>query len=401
MNLKLLNKERKKEQVPEKKYQMCTRCIIDTTVPGHNFDEQGLCSFCRLHDKLEARYALNEEGDKRLSVLVERIKRRNRKNKYDCIVGISGGRDSTFTLHLAKKVFGLRPLAVHFNDGFGNPVAGENMKKATEKLGVELRTITSDWRESKDLRIAYLKASTPDLGTPTDIGIATSLYGMAAKENVKTILLGQSFRTEGIAPLEWNYLDGTYLKSVHKEFGEVDLRKWTPNDAGFNLTLGHMFYYHILRRIQVIPILYYLSYIRSEAEKVLTGELDWVYPGAHYYDDLYQSLMFYVMRKKFDIDRRIYNYSALIRSGQMPKERALKLVKEVYVIEDPKVIDLCIKRLGLSKEEFQEYMALPPKTFRDYRTDYDLIKRIRIPIKILSQLSIAPTITYDKYFECG
>ncbi|MBF0522811.1 MAG: N-acetyl sugar amidotransferase [Candidatus Omnitrophica bacterium] len=382
-------------------YQMCTRCTVDTTVPGHNFDKNGLCSYCRLHDKLEKRYPLNEEGKRLQQEIIEQIKKEGKGKKFDCVVGISGGRDSTYTLYLAKKVWGLRPIAVHFNDGFGNPVAGENMRKATRKLDVELRTITSDWRESKDLRIAYLEASTPDLGTPTDIGIATALYSVAVKENIKNLVIGQSFRTEGIAPLEWNYLDGKYLKEVHKLYGKFPLRKWKPTDGGFNLCFKEMFYYTVMRGIKTIPLLYYENYVRSAADKIIAQELDWVYPGAHYFDDLYQSLMTYVMREKFNIDRRKYNYAALVRSGQMPKAEALDHLKERYVIEDPKVIGLCIKRLGLTQEQFDAYMKLPPKTFRDYKTSYDLIKFLRWPIKIASQLNILPSTAYDKYFECS
>jgi len=199
-------------------YQICTRCIVDSSVPGHNFDNNGICSYCHLHDKLEKEHPLNDNGKKIFKRYIAKIRKQGQGKKFNCVLGISGGRDSTYSLFLAKKVWGLNPIAVHFNDGFGNPTAGENMRKACKKLDVELRTITSDWRESKDLRIAYLKASTPDMGTPTDIGIANALYGVAVKENVKNIIIGQSFRTEGIAPLEWNYLDGLYLKTIHDQF---------------------------------------------------------------------------------------------------------------------------------------------------------------------------------------
>src|SRR5690606_19116278 len=140
---------------------------------------------CRLHDKMERQYPLTEEGKRKFETILERIRRAGRGKPHDCVVGISGGRDSTYTLYLAKKVWGLRPLAVHFNDGFGNPVAGQNMRRATARLGVKLITISSDWRESKDLKIAFLKASTPELEEGTDLGIATSLYGVAAKENIR------------------------------------------------------------------------------------------------------------------------------------------------------------------------------------------------------------------------
>ena len=381
--------------------QICTRCIVDTTVPGHNFDQEGVCAYCRLQEKLEKEHPLGDEGNRKIQRLITNIKKKGEGKKYDCVVGLSGGRDSTYCLWLVKKVYGLNPIAVHFNDGFGNPTAGENMHKACKKLGVELRTITSDWRESKDLRIAFLQASTPDLGTPTDIGIANALYNMAVKENIKHILIGQSFRTEGIAPLEWNYLDGRYVLDVHRQFGKVPLRPWKPEDGGFHLRTRHMFYYTMVKGIKTIPIFYDLPYVRSETDQISKKELDWIYPGAHYFDDLYQSLMTYVLRNKFNIDRRKYNYSALIRSGQMERTEALALVKNVYVIEDPTIINLCIKRLGISREEFDHYMQLAPKTFRNYKTSYNLIRLFRIPIKIASKMNIIPSTTYAKYFKCN
>jgi N-acetyl sugar amidotransferase len=381
-------------------YKICSRCIIDTSVPAVKFNEKGECNFCKIHDMLDKRFPLNEESRQRFKKLVDKIKVKGGKSKYDCVVGISGGRDSTYTLYLLKQL-GLRLLAVHFNDGFGNPVAGENMKKASKKLNIDLLTVTSDWRESKDLKLAFLKASTPELELGSDIGIATALYGTALKENVNYIILGQSFRTEGIFPLEWNYMDGTYLKNVHRMFGKVPLKKWKPERPGFNLGIYHIFYYMALKGIKTIPILYYIDYVRKNAEKIIKKELDWVYTGAHYYDDLYQSLMTYVYRVKFKIDRRKINYSALIRSGQMSKDEALERVKETYVIEDPKVIELCIKRLGLTRKEFDKYVEEPVKTFRDYPTSYSYIKGMKLPIKILSKLNILPGTTYAKYFECA
>ena len=275
------------------------------------------------------------------------------------------------------------------------------MTKAVAKLGVDLRTITSDWRESKDLKITFLKASTPDLEIGTDIGIATALYGVAAKEGVTSVIIGQSFRTEGIAPLSWNYLDGKYLESVHQRFGAVPLRKWRSEDPGFNLNLFHMLYYTLWKGIGVLSLLYHVRYVRREAEEILKGELNWVYPGAHYFDSLYQSLVTYVLRVKFKIDRRKFNYSALVRSGQMRRDEALERIKGVYVIEDSDVIRLCIKRLGISKEEFEEYLARPVKTFRDYPNHYRWIRKMKLPIRFLSRLNFLPGTTYDKYFNCG
>lgn len=382
-------------------YRRCTRCVMDTTAPGIIFDDKGGCSFCKLHDKLDSTYPLNEEGQRRLNAIIEKIKKTGKNKRYDCIIGVSGGRDSTYLLYLAVKKWGLKPLAVHFNDGFDNPVAGENIKNAVRILNVDLRTITSDWRESKDIRIAYLKASVPNLEVGTDLGIFAALYGVAAKEDIKYILTAHSFRTEGISPLTWNYLDYRYLKNVLRRFGTVNLRKWKPDDPGYNLGFSHLFYYMVIRGIKTITPMYYVNYVRSQAEPIIKSQLNWVYPGAHYFDDLWQSLLYYVYRVKFNVDKRKFNYSALIRSGQMTRQEALERIKTVYVIEDPKIISLCIKRLGITRENLEEFMSYPPKTFMDYPTYYNFIKLFKFPIKVASKLNLIPAGTYDKLFTCA
>lgn len=382
-------------------YQQCTRCVQDSTIPGISFDMDGICNFCHAHDKLEKIFPNDSKGEKIISNFIKKIKYKGRRKKYDCVVGFSGGRDSTFLLYLAVKEWGLRPLAVHFNDGFDNPVAGENMLNAVKILNVDLRTITSDWRESKELKIDFLKASTPDLNMGTDIGIAAALYGVAAKENIKYILIGQSFRTEGIKPLSWSFFDGDYLRNVHRKFGTKPLRKWTPNNPGFNLGTKELLYYSIFRQIKVFLPMYYYNYIRKDADILLSNKLKWIYPGAHYFDDLYHSLIKYVHRVKFNIDMNMNSDSALVRSGQLNGEDALKRVHGIYAIEDEKIIDLCIHRLGLTKDEFEKIIKLPPKTFRDYKTSYRYIRLARYLILILSKMHLIPRITYYKYFNHG
>ncbi len=378
-------------------YQQCKRCIADSTVPGISFDDKGECSLCDFHDKLSDLYPENDVALKKLENRISNIKCQGAKKKYDCIIGISGGRDSSYLLYLAVKKWGLRPLAVHFNDGFDNPIAGENMLNAAKILGVELRTITSDFRECKDLKIVDLKASTPLLNNGTDIGIGAALYGVAYKEGVKTILYGQSFRTEGIRPLAWAYFDGDFVRAIHKKFGSNPLRKWKPDDPGYNLGVKEMAFY-TFKGIKTFAPFYYYPYNRSEVDEMLKNELDWTYPGAHYYDHLYWSLITHVHRVKFNIDFRKIAYSALIRSGQMERQFALNAVQSTYVMEDEKVITLCIKRLGITREEFDTYMKLPPKNFWDYPTSYNLLKRLRVPIWILTRLGFATKVVYEKYF---
>lgn len=379
-------------------YKRCVRCIADSTVPGIRFNKNGSCSLCDFHDLLCKTYPENEQADILLEKRLKKIKQQGKGKKYDCIIGISGGRDSTFLLYLAVKEWGLRPLAVHFNDGFDNPVAGENMLNAVRILGVDLRTITSDFRECKDLKIVDLKASTPLLNNGTDIGIGASLYGVAYKEKVKTILYGQSFRTEGIRPIAWAYFDGDFIRALHKKFGSYPLKKWEPANPGYNLGLKEMFFY-TLNGIKTFAPLYHYPYVRKTAEEILKKELNWIYPGAHYYDDLYWSLITYVHRVKFNIDFRLIAYSALIRSGQMDRAFALQSVKTPYVMEDEKVISLCIKRLGITREQFEEWMQLPPKNFYDYPNKYKTMLLAKPLVYLLTQMGFFTKVFYEKYFN--
>jgi len=198
---------------------ICQKCVMDDTVPGIQFDENGICTFCKIHEDLEKKYPLNEETPKRLAELVNKIKAYGKGKKYDCIVGVSGGRDSTYTLYNAVKL-GLRPLAVHFDNGWNSEIAVQNIKNACEKLKVDLYTHVADWEEFKDLQKSFLKASVPDGEVPTDWVITSVLYKVAYKEKIKFLIGGHSFRTEGTTPLTWTFQDGKYVKSIQKRFGE-------------------------------------------------------------------------------------------------------------------------------------------------------------------------------------
>ena len=367
---------------------------MDNTTSFIKLDSKGICNYCKNHKDLEKQFPINGYENK----IAKKIIEEGKNNKYDCVIGISGGRDSVYTTYLAKKL-GIRPLLVHFNDGFSNPVAGKNIQNVVRKTNFELRTITSDWRESKDIKIALMKASVPDMQLGTDLGIASALYSVAAKENIKYILSGVSFRTEGIVPLDWNYLDGKYLKSIMKEYGTVKIKKWKKDDAGFNFDVKEYLYYTLIKKIKFIPILYHINYVRSEVEKIIVKEFEWQNPGAHYFDDLFQSLMTYILRVKFKIEFRRFNYSALIRSKQMTRTEALERMKKIYSVEDPKVIDLCIKRLGLTQKDINIFLKEKPKNFLDYKSNFNLIKIFKYPIKVLSKLYILPPSLYYKFFS--
>lgn len=366
---------------------------MNNTTRFFKLNKEGICNFCEAHDDLEKQFPIIGNEKK----IADEILRKGKNKKYDCVLGLSGGRDSTYLVSVAKKL-GLRPLLVHFNDGFSNPTAGENIRNIIRKTNFELRTITSDWRESKDIKISCMKASVPDMEIGMDLGIATALYSTAAKENINYILGGVSFRTEGVVPLDWNYLDGRYLKSIMKNHGTVKLKKWKPYDPGFNFDVKEFFYYSFIKKIKYIPLLYHLDYQRPKAEEIIKEEFDWKYPGAHYFDDLFQSLNFYILRKKFRIDYRRFNYSALIRSKQYSREEALSKVQKIYEVEDEKTIDLCVKRLGLTHDQINKFLNEKPKSFLDYDSNYKFIKLIKYPVKVLCKLGFLPPSLYLKFF---
>ncbi len=379
--------------------QICTRCIQDETVSGIVFDENGVCNYCHLHDELCEIFPNDERGTQRLNKIIENIKKQSKNKEFDCVVGISGGRDSIYLLYNAVKVWNLRVLAVHFDDGFDNPIATENMKKAIEKLEVKFINIKYSLELDCEFKRDFLRASTPDLNIGTEVALATALYGTAHKYNIKYILLGHSFRTEGIKPLDWSFFDGKYLKTVHNMFGTIQIPKWTSKNPTYNLGLKEIFFYTVLKGIKTFTPLYYLNYVRKEVDKVIKSELDWIYPGAHYFDCLYHSVVAYVHRIKFHINMNMNSDAALVRSGQMTRQEALERLTKPYHIEDEKVIDNCLKKINVSQKEFDKIMELPLKTFRDYNTSYNVIKILKYPIKMAATLNIVPKVTYKKYFE--
>jgi len=366
---------------------ICSRCILDSGVPGIQFDAQGVCDFCKIHNEMEKEFPLNELGQQKLNQLIDKIKARGKNKKYDCVAGISGGTDSTYNLYMAKKM-ALRPLAVHFDNGWNSDIAINNMRNAVTKLGVDLKTITCDWEEFKDLQISFLKASVPDVERTTDIAIFSTLYRVAAKEGIEYIIIGNSFRTEGTIPTGWGYGDGKYIKSVHKIFGNTELKSFP------NLTIFDLFYYALVKRIKIVRPLNYMDYRKEDVKKLLEKELGWKYYGGHHFESIITRFVGgFLCPKKFNIDKRKVEYSALVRSNQMTRDEALRKIKEEPYPEDEvrKDIEYVAQKLGLSKDAFQDLLSRPPKTFLDYPTYYPIIKTLRVPINLAYKLNLSPT----------
>lgn len=368
---------------------VCSRCIMDTTVPGIKFDSNGECTYCKINDMLEKRKPIYRE---RLDRLVAEIKKRGEGKKYDCIVGVSGGRDSTYALYMTKKL-GLRPLAVHFDNGWNSEIAVSNIKKATDKLDVDLYTHVADWEEFKDLQKAFLRASVPDAEVPTDYVITSVLFSVAVKEGIKYAINGHSFRTEGTSPLGWTYMDGRYIKAIHRKFGEKKLKSFPI------LSMSKLLYYVFVKKIREVRLLEYMDYRQKEVGEILEKELGWVYYGGHHHESVYTNFFqSYLLPKKFNIDKRKTEYSALIRSGQMTRDEALGKIRENEYPYDENVVKYTISKLGLTREEFDKIFSAEVKSFRDYPSYYPLIKSLRLPIKMACRMGALPDILYLKYF---
>jgi N-acetyl sugar amidotransferase len=364
---------------------------MDTTVNGIQFDVNGVCNFCNSHDKLLEYYKQDEIIRKEsFGKLIEQIKKTGKDQKYDCIVGISGGTDSTYTLYMAVKN-GLRPLAVYFDNGWGSEIAVQNIKNATKKLNVDLFTYVVDWEEFRELQIAFLKASVPCVEVPTDVAISATLYNLAKKENVKYVLSGASFITEGTVPKDWSYIDGTYVKSVNKLFGKSKLISYP------NLTIYQIFIYTFLNGIKQIPFTNFFYYDKNDARKILETELDWQYYGGHHYENIYSYWAFgWYTYHKFGIDKRKVSLSGPVRMGRLSKEVALKQISEPPPVNED-TTKYVIKKLGLSETEFEEIMNAPIKSFRDYKTSYNMILKFKFLIKFLTDRKILSPVVYEKF----
>jgi N-acetyl sugar amidotransferase len=371
---------------------MCSRCVCDTTIASIVFDEDGICNFCRSHDVLEAEYAPGPALTAQFNAIVQTTKKEGRGKDYDCIVGVSGGTDSSYTLHLARSL-GLRPLAVHFDNGWNTHESVSNIKNIITKLGVDLYTYVVDWEEFRDLQKAFLEASVPCIETPTDVAIHGVLYRLARKEGLRFIFGGQSFRAEGTVPREWSYLDGTYIRTVQKQFGHVRLKSYP------NLTLSQIAYWTFARRIRQIPLLNYVTYNKTEAKALLAREYGWKdYPG-HHYENVYSRFAFgWYLPKKFNIDKRKISYSGPVRSGQMTREEALQMLAMPPKI-DEQLVDYVINKLEMTKTEFDRVLALPPKTYQDYYTSEQMLRYAKLPVWLAVKMGFLTPVLYEKYFS--
>ncbi len=339
-------------------YKQCTKCVLDTTSKHITFDENGICNFCKKYDSFAAKFISKSKIDKKkeFDFAITKIKKYGENKKYNCIVGLSGGVDSSYIAYLSKQT-DLRPLVVHFDNGWNSEQAVKNIERIVNKLGFDLYTHVVDWEEFKALQLAYIRASVVDIEVPTDYLIIATLYKIAADKNIKFILSGYNYVTEYGLPADWNYSDKTddeNLRNIYNSFGKSTLKNF-PKFSKYK-----KFYYQEFLGIESVELLNKIDYVKSDVKKILESELDWLdYGGKHYESIFTRFYQGYILPKKFNIDKRKAHLSSLIWSGQVNRADA---IKELEIPPYPETLQLqdkiyVIKKLELSENEFDSIMA--------------------------------------------
>lgn len=352
--------------------QTCARCIMDTTDVDIVFDADGVCNHCLRAERQLSRIRLSvEESRRRLTGLAARIAAHRSKEGYDCVIGLSGGVDSSYVAWLAHSL-GLRPLAVHLDNGWNSEIAVQNIHKIVERFQFDLITVVIDWREFRDLQRAFIKAGVVDIEMLSDHAITASIYKIARERGVKVVLSGTNIATEHGMPRSWvwNKQDLTNIIAIHRRFGEVPLRTF-PRMGLMAATRARYF------NFEFIEILDYANYRRGAATETLQRELGWRdYGGKHYESTFTRFYQAYVLPTKFNIDKRKPHLSALIRNQELSREQALQELNKPFYSpgELQRVRNFVLKKLGFSAQEFDSFMAEVPVRHRNYPSDY-LIRR--------------------------
>ena len=374
--------------IEKRTYRQCTHCVMDTSDPDIKFNRDGVCNHCIQYNiNVDIRTIKNNQKE-RLKKLVNEIKKTARKKDYDCIIGVSGGVDSTYVAYKCKEL-GLNPLAVHFDNGWDSELAIKNIENVLNKLEIDLYTYVVNWEEFKDLQLSFLKASTSDSEIPTDHAIYALLMKTASKRGIKYVISGMNYQTESIMPISWSYghSDWKYIKNIHKIFGNKKLRTFPK------YTLFYLFYIAFIRRIKFVSLLNYFEYDNEEAMKILVNSLNWKNYGGKHQESIYtRFFQAYILPVKFNIDKRKAHLSNLINSGQISRDEALESLKEYpfsnqEVLEDKKYV---IKKLGLTEEAFEEIMNLPRKSFHIYPNNYHTINKIKKIINFFRKKGFLP-----------
>lgn len=360
---------------PSRPYQICANCIMDTSDSGIVFDERGWCDYCNnYHDNIVPNWHPDERGEREIMAQVEQIKRDGKGRDHDCLIGLSGGVDSSYVTYIAKEKFGLRPLLYHVDAGWNSQQAVNNIEKLVDGLDLDLFTEVVDWPEMRDLQLAFFKANVPHLDTPQDHAFFAGLYNFAAKNDVKYILTGANYSTECVRePLEWHYhaSDLRQLKDIHRRFGTRPLKKF-PLAGIFKFKI----WYRFAKGVRVVKPLNSIPFHKEEAMQELVDKFGWQkYAHKHYESRFTRFYESYWLPTKFGYDKRRAHFSSLILTGQLDRDEALaKIAIPAY---DPNTIaedfEYIATKLGITVDDLRAYHEGPKKTFRDYKNDMTLM----------------------------
>ena len=367
---------------------VCKRCILDERIPGIVFDSDGVCNFCKKHDEMEKQYVIS---DTVLSRKVRDIKDKNKNSRYDAIAGVSGGADSSYLISKMHD-YGLRMLGVHFDNGWNTDIAERNIKRLEECFDIDMLRFRMDRKEFNDLNKAFLYASTPDADIPNDMALVACLYMACEAFDVKTILDGHSFRTEGFMPVDWSYMDGGYVLSVHNQFGTVPAK-----------TFPNLEFYKQLKWLRMgierFRGLYHIDYVKEDAMREMNSDFGWEWYGSHHGENVYTKFVgAYLRPKKFGIDPRIVELSAFVRSGQMSRDTALELFQEELSLEK-EYLERVQNELHISDNELDVIMNLDVKSHNDYDTYHPLFRKNYDVFKRMYEKGLIAKTFFMKYVE--
>ena len=365
-----------------KNFQTCSKGLWNSSIPNIKFDKNGVSNYYKMLAEMENEFPRGSKGQDNWKRILDKIK--SKKNKrYDCIIGVSGGTDSSYLLHLAKKQWGLNPLAVNLDNGMSTDIAVSNIKKVTNALEIDLETYVIDYQEVKSVLRSYIKSCLPWIDGPTDLAIKATLFKIAAKENIKYIFSGDDFRSEGKQPHQWTYTDAKQLKYIVRKYENIKLKSFPY------MNLSTFFYFSAVKRIKVYKPFYHLDYNKKHAQQTLEKEYNWKYYGGHHHENLFTRFAIACWQfEKFDIDKRIITLSSQVATGNLKRKDAIAELK-APPLESNKVRldrDLVIKKIDLSEEEFYKYWNKPNKTFEDYPSYFPFIYKNKKLINLFSKI---------------
>ena len=356
-------------------YQICTSCIMDTSDSNISFDRRGWCDYCNnYHDNILPNWHTDDRGRREIEAVAEQIRSEGRDRDHDCIIGVSGGVDSSYVALLAKEKLGLRPLIFHVDAGWNSQQSVNNIEKLVDHLGLDLHTEVIDWQEMRDLQLAFFKAQVPHLDTPQDHAFFAGLYNFAAKHGFKYVITGANYSTECVRePLEWHYhaTDLRQLRDIHRQFGTRPLKTFPLTDI-----FTHKIYYRFVKGMQIVKPLNHFPYIKEEAMQELADRFGWQkYAHKHYESRFTRFYEGYWLPVKFGYDKRRAHFSSLILTGQMTRDEALQRIAQPAYDEDTMAheFEYVATKLDLTVAQLRELMNGQNRSYRDYKSSMPLI----------------------------